>query len=203
MLRKQPLLPKVTAIGLMLMLSGVTSTAEAGVFDWFKRTKIKWSPDIQGVITEQGKPVTDREVKRRLYYEGKEHIDTTKTDADGKFHFLQRTLKVRKVLFDGSIALELYVTDNAAPNEDDLFFRVANLNHLNYQSLDLILSDMQCELTAPIKNQQLKYLEDLNFADIAPAIISRCRFTHADKALFSEAELQRLIEEDAKNIEHF
>ncbi|WP_052749022.1 DUF6795 domain-containing protein [Arsukibacterium ikkense] len=203
MLGRQPLLTKLMAIGLGLTLSGLASTAEAGVFDWFKRTEIKWSPEIHGVITEQGKPVTDQEVKRRLYYEGKEQFDTTTTDANGQFHFPQKTRKVRRVMFDVSVAMELYVTNYPTANEDDLVFRVANLNHLNYQALDLILSEMQCELAAPTKNEQLKYLEDLNLADIAPAVLSKCSFTHADKALFSEEELQRLIEEDAKNIEHF
>lgn len=201
MLGWQPLCNKAIAAGLTLVLSVLATNVEAGVFDWLKRTEIKWSPEINGVVTEQGKPVVNREIKRRSYYEGEERYDSTSTDENGRFHFPQKTKKVRRVLFDVSVSMELYVTDYPSKDEQDLVFRIANLNHLNYKSLDLILSDMQCELAAAAKTEQLKYLENPELADIAPAFSSKCRFTHSGTAVFSDEELQRLIDEDAKNIE--
>ncbi|GAB2923224.1 hypothetical protein GCM10027181_23190 [Rheinheimera gaetbuli] len=189
------------AAGLALVITVLATNVEAGVFDWLKRTEIKWSPEIQGVVTEHGKPVANREIKRRSYYEGEERYDSTSTDDNGRFHFPQKTKKVRRVLFDVSVSMELYVTDYPSKDKQDLVFRIANLNHLNYESLDLILSDMQCELAAATKTEQLKYLENPELADIAPAFSSKCRFTHSGTAVFSDEELQRLIDEDAKNIE--
>ncbi|WP_027672881.1 DUF6795 domain-containing protein [Rheinheimera baltica] len=203
MLGWQPLYNKAMAAGLGLILSVLTTNVEAGVFGWLKRTEIKWSPEIKGVVTEHGKPVTNREVKRRSYYEGEERFDSTTTDDNGRFHFPQKTKKVRRVLFDVSVSMELYVTHYPSKDNQDLVFRIANLNHLNYRSLDLILSDMQCELAAATKTEQLKYLEDPELSDIAPAFSSKCRFTHSGTAVFSNEELQRLIDEDAKNIESF
>ena len=201
MLGWEPIRHKTAAVGLGLILSVLTTNVEAGVFDWFKRTEIKWSPEIQGVVTEHGKPVANREIMRRSYYEGEERYDSTTTDDNGRFHFPQKTKKVRRVLFDVSVSMELYVTDSPNKDEQDLVFRIANLNHLNYKSLDLILSDMQCELTADSKTEQLKYLENPELLDIAPAFTSKCQFTHSSTAVFSDDELQRLIDEDAKNIE--
>jgi hypothetical protein len=201
MLGWQSAYSKTVAVGLGLILSVLTTNVEAGVFDWLKRTEIQWSPEIHGVITEQGKPVANREIKRRSYYEGEERFDSTTTDGKGYFYLPQRTKKVRRVMFDVSISMELYVTHYPSKNEYDLVFRVANLNHLNYKSLDLILSDMQCELQATLKTEQLKYLEDLALSDIAPTFTSKCQFTHSGTAIFSDSELQHLIDEDAKNIE--
>ncbi|WP_460860159.1 DUF6795 domain-containing protein [Rheinheimera gaetbuli] len=201
MLGWQPLCSKAMAAGLALVITVLATNVEAGVFDWLKRTEIKWSPEIQGVVTEHGKPVANREIKRRSYYEGEERYDSTSTDDNGRFHFPQKTKKVRRVLFDVSVSMELYVTDYPSKDKQDLVFRIANLNHLNYESLDLILSDMQCELAAATKTEQLKYLENPELADIAPAFSSKCRFTHSGTAVFSDEELQRLIDEDAKNIE--
>lgn len=201
MLGWQPIGYKAMAVSLGLILSVLTTNVEAGVFDWLKRTEIKWSPEIHGVVTEQGKPVTNREIKRRSYYEGEERYDSTITDDNGHFHFPQKTKKVRRVLFDVSVSMELYVTDYPSKDEQDLVFRIANLNHLNYKSLDLILSDLQCELATASKTEQLKYLENPELSDIAPTFTSKCQFTHSDKAVFSDDELQSLIDEDAKNIE--
>lgn len=203
MLGWQPLCNKAMAAGLALVLSVLATNVEAGVFDWLKRTEIKWSPEIHGVVTQQGTPVANREIMRRSYYEGEERYDSTTTDDNGRFHFPQKNKKVRRVLFDVSVSMELYVTDYPSKDEQDLIFRIANLNHLNYKSLDLILSDMQCELAAATKTEQLKYLENPELADIAPTFTSKCRFTHSGTAVFSAEELQRLIDEDAKNIESF
>lgn len=194
---------QAVAVGLALLLLMIATKVEAGVFGWFKRTEIQWSPEIRGVLFNQGEPVTNREVKRRLYYEGKERYDSVATDAHGHFYFPRKTLKVRRVLFDVSVAMELYVTEYPDKKDEDLVFSIGNLNHLNYQSLNLILSDMQCELTAPSKNEQLKYLENPELLEIAPSFTSKCSFTHSSKALFSDEELQQIIDEDSKNIESF
>lgn len=197
----QPAIIKAIVLGFGLSLSALTTSVEAGVFNWLSGTEIQWSPEIKGVLTENGKPVTNREVKRRLYYEGKERYDNTTTDGNGRFHFPLTTKKVRRVLFDVSVSMEIYVTHYPHKDDQDLVFRIANLNHLNYKGLDLIASDMQCELTATTKTEQLKYLENPEMLDIAPAFSSKCRFTHSGTAVFSDEELQQLIDEDAKNIE--
>ncbi|MDP4536683.1 hypothetical protein Q3O60_10820 [Alkalimonas collagenimarina] len=180
---------KAIAVSLGLLMLMVATNVEAGVFGWLKRTEIQWSPEIRGVLFNHGEPVTNREVKRRLYYEGKERYDSVTTDANGHFYFPRKTLKVRRVLFDVSVALELYVVDSPNAGDEDIIFDVSFLNDLNYQSLDLVASDIRCELTAEAKVDELKNLEIPG--DSAPNIRSKCTFAHANIALYSDEEIEQ------------
>ncbi len=189
MLGWQSAYSKTVAVGLGLILSVLTTNVEAGVFDWLRGTEIQWSPEIHGVVTEQGKPVINKQVKRRLYYDGKERYDSATTDDSGHFYFPQKTLKVRRVLFDVSIALELYVVDYPIKSEEDQVFRLSTLNDLEYKSLDLIMSNIHCELTAEAKVDELKNLEIPG--NSAPNIRSKCTFAHADIALYSDEEIEQ------------
>lgn len=189
MLGWQPLFNKAMAAGVVLVLSVLATNVEAGVFNWLKGTEIKWSPEIHGVIAEHGKPVANREVKRRLYYDGKERYDSVTTDDNGHFYFPKKTLKVRRVLFDVSIALELYVVDFPKFGEEDMIFDVSFLNDLDYRSLDLVTSDIRCELTDEAKVDELKNLEVPG--NSAPNIRSKCTFAHADIALYSDEEIEQ------------
>lgn len=189
MLGWQPLCNKAMAAGLALVLSVLATNVEAGVFDWLKGTEIKWSPEIHGVIAEHGKPVANKEIKRRLYYDGKERYDSATTDDSGHFYFPKKTLKVRRVLFDVSIALELYVVDYPKKSEEEQIFRLSTLNDLDYQSLDLIMSNLHCEMTAEAKVDELKNLETPGNA--APNIRSKCTFAHAEIALYSDEEIEQ------------
>lgn len=67
----QPLNRRAMAVGLGLILFVLVANVEAGVFGWLKRTEIQWSPEIHGVITEQGQPVVNMRVTRELYYQDK------------------------------------------------------------------------------------------------------------------------------------
>ncbi|WP_445766851.1 DUF6795 domain-containing protein [Rheinheimera sp.] len=189
MLGWQPLFNKAMAAGVALVLSVLATNVEAGVFYWLRGTKIQWSPEIRGVIAEHGKPVVNKEVKRRLYYDGKERYDSAITDDNGHFYFPKKTLKVRRVLFDVSIALELYVVDFPAFGEEAMIFDVSFLNDLDYKSLDLVTSDIRCELTAEAKVDELKNLEIPG--NSAPNIRSKCTFAHADIALYSDEEIEQ------------
>lgn len=189
MLGWQSVYNKTIAVGLALILSVLTTNVEAGVFGWLKRTEIQWSPEIRGVITLQGKPVINKEVKRRLYYDGKERYDSVTTDDSGHFYLAQKTLKVRRVLFDVSIALELYVVDYPKKLEEDQVFRLSTLNDLDYQSINLIMSNLLCELSSDAKVDELKNLEIPGNA--APNIRSKCTFAHADIALYSDEEIEQ------------
>ncbi|MCS4307302.1 hypothetical protein M2404_001629 [Rheinheimera pacifica] len=189
MLGWQPLNLKAIAVGLGLILSVLATNVEAGVFGWLKRTEIQWSPEVHGVIVEHDKPVVNIEVKRRLYYDGKERYDSVTTDDTGHFYFPRKTLKVRRVLFDVSIALELYVVDYPSKSEEDQVFRLSTLNDLDYRSVDFVMSDIRCELTAEAKVDELKNLEIPG--NSAPNIRSKCTFAHAEIALYSDEEIEQ------------
>lgn len=193
MLGWQPISYKAMAVGLGLIISVLTTNVEAGVFDWLKRTEIKWSPEIRGVVTEHGKPVAGIPIKRELYYDGKEHFDNATTDTNGHFYFPQKNLKVRRVLFDVSIALELFALDYPNPGEENIIFQLRTLNDLNYKSLDLVAADMRCELQGDLKHYELRNLEIPG--NHAPAFGAKCTFPLAGSALFSDEEIEAQYQE--------
>lgn len=63
------------------------------MFGWFKKQDVFLSSGVSGVVTENGKPVTNLEIKRSLMYiDGKDHVDTAITDNEGNFHFPQKSI---------------------------------------------------------------------------------------------------------------
>lgn len=188
------------AFGLGLLLLMVATNVEAGVFGWLKRTEMQWSPEVKGVITTGGEPVAGLEVKRYLYRGDKEHQDIVKTAADGSFYFPRKTLKVRPhILYEIPMGIQMFVLNQPSVGEEEQIFRVYSLNVLDYKSLDLLLSDIRCELGSPHESYQLKDDETEDFN--APAIGSRCTFAHAATALYSEEEVQEMLTELDSQIE--
>ncbi|KUM55157.1 DUF6795 domain-containing protein [Rheinheimera sp. EpRS3] len=198
MLGWQPLNLKAIAVGLGLILSVLATNVEAGVFGWLKRTEIQWSPEIHGVITEQGRPVVNMRVTRELYYQDKKYSDTATTNADGQFFFTKKTLKVRRVLFDAAIGLELIVKHPETDNTDSIF-DIRTLNHLGWESLDRVMADMRCELPAERKYHELK-THDIHDA-FDEHFHTKCSFPSAKGALWSDEEIEAKLKELDQMIE--
>ena len=193
MLGWQPVCLKAMAVGLGLMLSVLSIKVEAGVFGWLRGTEIQWSPEIHGVIAENGKPVSGLKVVRELHYEDDKFDDSTVTDHEGRFSFPRKTLRTRRVLFDYSVYLFLSVPNHPSEGEQNRFFDIRWGNRLDGTALNLLMSDMQCELTAEAKDYSLKNLDVPNGA--APWFSAKCTFTHAGTALYSDEEIEAQMRE--------
>ena len=64
------------------------------MFGWFKKQDVFLSSEVNGIVTENGKPVANIEIKRSLMYiDGKDHVDTAITDNEGNFHFPQKSIR--------------------------------------------------------------------------------------------------------------
>lgn len=184
---KSKLLLAGLALGMLLIVPNV----EAGVLGWLKRTEMQWSPEVKGVITDNGSPVAGLEVKRYLYRGDKKHNEVVKTNADGEFYFPRKTIKVRShVLYEIPIGIQLFVLNRPVAAKEEQIFRVYSLNNLDYKSLALVLSDMHCELTSDHKSYELKNLESPG--NSAPSMGSKCSFAHAAIAFYSEEEVQQM-----------
>ena len=191
---------KQVVVGLGLVLLLIATHVEAGVFGWLKRTEMQWSPEVKGVITEHGTPVAGLEVKRYLYRGDKKHNEVVKTNAAGEFFFPRKTIKVRPhILYEINMGIEIFVLNHAYSAEEVEIFGVNGLNDLDYKSLDLVLSDMHCQLELPYQLHRLKNLEILG--NSAPSMGSKCSFTHAATALYSEEEVQQMQAELESQIE--
>ena len=64
------------------------------MFSWFKKKKeVFLSPEVNGVVTDNGTPVANLEIIRSLIYiDEKIHRDTANTDQNGRFHFPKKTI---------------------------------------------------------------------------------------------------------------
>ena len=64
------------------------------MFGWFKKQDVFLCSEVNGVVTENGKPVANIEITRSLMYiDAKDHIDVAITDDTGHFHFPQKSIR--------------------------------------------------------------------------------------------------------------
>jgi hypothetical protein len=64
------------------------------MFGWFKKKDVFLSSEVNGVVTENGKPVANLEIIRKLIYtDEKIHKDNAITDNKGHFHFPQKSIR--------------------------------------------------------------------------------------------------------------
>ncbi len=63
-----------------------------------KKVPINLSPEISGVIKDNGKPVAHIEVERSVYlnFTGDYYTDKVLTDSNGQFHFPEKTAELKK-----------------------------------------------------------------------------------------------------------
>ncbi|MEL7580997.1 DUF6795 domain-containing protein [Pseudoalteromonas sp. D15MCD-2] len=64
----------------------------AGMFGLFNKSDFLLSAPVQGVLLDNGKPVAKQKVTRSLTY-GKEYIDKTITDENGRFRFDEKLIR--------------------------------------------------------------------------------------------------------------
>jgi hypothetical protein len=63
------------------------------MFGWFKKQEVFLSSEVNGIVTENGKPVANIEVTRSLMYiDSKDHLDVAITDSTGHFHFPKKSI---------------------------------------------------------------------------------------------------------------
>lgn len=69
------------------------------MFGLFKRYDVEMSPQVRGRITDGGQAVAGIQVARSVMYEGydkgKEQLEHTITDEDGRFSFAEKIIKSR------------------------------------------------------------------------------------------------------------
>ncbi|XQF93816.1 DUF6795 domain-containing protein [Pseudoalteromonas espejiana] len=58
-----------------------------------KKKEVFLSPEVNGVVTENGIAIADLEIIRSLtYIDGVERLDSVMTGDDGRFHFSKKTI---------------------------------------------------------------------------------------------------------------
>ena len=93
--QKRILVIVILAVSALLFL--ISTQVTATMFGLFKKYDVHLSPEVHGVITNNGAPVVGLKVFRGLTYVGdKELLDTSVTDKQGAFYFTAKKIRSRR-----------------------------------------------------------------------------------------------------------
>tara|TARA_Y100000588_G_scaffold190758_1_gene204685 strand:+ start:379 stop:1005 length:627 start_codon:yes stop_codon:yes gene_type:complete len=119
------------------------------MFSWFRKKKeVFLSPEVNGIVTENGQPVANLEIIRSLIYiDEKVHRDTATTDENGCFHFPKKTILSsipNKLIAEHRVSQEIFIE-----SESTLFpLWVANQSGIKeIPEYSKKLAFLKCELT--------------------------------------------------------
>ncbi|MBE0359723.1 carboxypeptidase-like regulatory domain-containing protein [Pseudoalteromonas aliena] len=84
------------------------------MFSWFRKKKeVFLSPEVNGVVTENGTPIANLEIIRSLIYiDEKVRRDIATTDEDGRFHFPKKTILSsipNKLIVENRVSQEIFI----------------------------------------------------------------------------------------------
>ena len=114
---KKSITNKITHIILALSACVIISTAIGqgdDMFSWFRKKKeVFLSPEVNGIVTENGQPIANLEIIRSLIYiDEKVHRDTAITDENGCFHFPKKTILSsipNKLIAEHRVSQEIFI----------------------------------------------------------------------------------------------
>ena len=174
MFRRKPLLLLTAALSFLVFIV-FSQQVMADMFSWFKKKELQLSPEVNGVVLLNGQGAAGLEITRNLTHGDNTFRDYVIADAEGKFKFTSKKIKVRESMFDTNVSHEIYI------KQDDnitVLWYAGMLNTMDYDSFNVLLQDMTCELTAPELRYDLK--PDPSQPGLYLGVISRCTFANTD-----------------------
>ncbi|MCS6177986.1 carboxypeptidase-like regulatory domain-containing protein [Shewanella baltica] len=140
-----------------------------------KKTELELSPEVNGVVTLHGKPITGAKVHRYLSYGDKEFNDNVRTDVDGRFTLPVKTAKIRVSPMLDTWVSQVLVVEHADKKIE--IWTAGATSVLDSDSIKLLLSGIYCELSAP----EMKIgLSRKNPQSPLLWMVSTCNFKHDD-----------------------
>jgi len=144
--QKRFLVIVILAVSALLFL--LSTQAATTMFGLFKKYDVHLSPEVHGVITNDGAPVVGLKVFRGLTYgDDKELIDETLTDDEGRFSFPEKNIRSRKPgsMFDESRIRQVVFTKKE--NKDFMLWYTQAIGINPNKALTERLEKLHCELT--------------------------------------------------------
>lgn len=144
--QKRFLVIVIFAVSTLLFL--LSTQAATTMFGLFKKYDVHLSPEVHGVITNNGTPVVGLKVFRGLTYgDDKELIDETLTDDEGRFSFPEKNIRSRKPgsMFDESRIRQVVFTKKE--NKDFMLWYTQAIGINPNKALTERLEKLHCELT--------------------------------------------------------
>ena len=146
--QKRLLVIAILAVSVLLFL--FSTQAATSMFGLFKKYDVHLSPEVHGVITNNGEPVVGLKVFRGLTYgDDKELIDETLTDDEGRFSFDEKNIRSRKPgsMFDESRIRQVIVAK--ANDKDYMLWYTQAIGIEPNKALTERLQILNCELENP------------------------------------------------------
>ena len=144
--QKRLLVIVLLAVSALLFL--FSTQAATTMFGLFKKYDVHLSPEVHGVITNNGEPVVGLKVFRGLTYgDDKELIDDTLTDNKGRFSFAEKNIRSRKPgsMFDESRIRQVIFTK--AENKDYMLWYTQAIGIEPNKALTERMKKLHCDLT--------------------------------------------------------
>lgn len=179
-IKRKPWLLLTAALGFLVFFV-FSQQVTADMFAWFKKKELQLSPKVTGQILLNGQPVQGITVLRDLNYGDELYTDKEVTDQEGHFSFPPKTIKIKDSMFDTDVKHSLYVERQS---EVIKFFGISSLNTLDFNSFNVLLKHMTCELTHPDYGLDLK--PDPSQPGVYLGAISKCSF--ADESVVTNKE---------------
>ncbi len=164
----QGLIVVVMVVGLFLPVK----EGFAGMFELIKKHDVHLSPEVEGRVLKDGKPVEGLQISRSLTYE-EELIDRTTTDVDGRFYFPSKTIQSRlpgRPLTDARNRQIVYATENG---QHFILWHYTTDSIEPEITVTEKLSALNCDLSDPEKLYHFKWIEHPDFTH---DVISICRW---------------------------
>jgi len=132
---------------LVFVIIFISTQELTGMFGFFNKSDFLLSAPVQGVLLDNGKPVAKQGITRSLTY-GKEYIDETITDDNGRFRFDEKLIRTAKPanMFDNDSLIQHIYLENGTPEGILLWYTSISI-HESSNTLKGLLGDLVCELS--------------------------------------------------------
>jgi hypothetical protein len=145
------------------------------MFSWFRKKKeVFLSPEVNGIVTENGAPIANLEIIRSLMYLDEiDRRDTAITDEDGRFHFPKKTIFSsipNKLIVENRISQEIFIRN------DDNKIELWSANKSGIKEIPEYtnkLAFINCEVTNKLVRFEFKNYNNEHLNRIASSI---CRW---------------------------
>ncbi len=164
----------VSLIGIVgLVFLFVTSGAAAEMLSMFKKETVVLCPEVSGQLSDNGKPLSDVKVTRRLFY-GKEYSETVTTDAEGNFQFSRKEIRSNKPngLFSQNERIYQQITVEHA-HEAYLLWNAFPIGTGENAALSARLEKLNCDIR---DTKEKHYFPSAEFPEEEHSVSSICKW---------------------------
>lgn len=170
MFRQKPFALPMAALSFLIFIV-FSQQVTADMFAWFKKYDVHLSPEVQGKITLNGKPLSGIKVFRELDYD-KSYNDEAITNEQGQFYFPEKNIKSRLPgnKLDQSTIRQVISLDYQSKTYVLWYTSTPSIEpHATFKNL---LKALNCDLTSPEEKYRLPNIE---YPDFPHGVVSICQ----------------------------